>query len=1838
MKTTASRASAVSQTRGFGDLLYDKAGARPSLDLDFAGTGSLRDKITGDYLVDHTRASIGTYIDSEGLVKSAVKNSILQSENFTSGWITGQGTTTLSSVLSPTGTQGVYHYVPNTTNSNAHFVYRDLTNFTGVISLHVKSAGLSHISLLGQHTNNNTLASGASFNLTNGTVHTTHNSTGAQIIDLGDGWYRISLIATNAQYYVIQPHNGQTPATNYRFRVTYAGNGTDGVYIWGAQYEDGATELGEYVKTTSTTNSAPRFTHERVETGNLLHASNTYQDWLTADGSSSGTTTVTGNRALAPDGTYSAFQVDFAIGNGGTSNDRSMLKIPTVGMALNGKPYTASVYLKTTDGTTKAMSLGTISGSSTTITVTGEWQRFENTSTPGSDLANQPLNIRLRGNEGTATSASVYVWGAQAEQSKSASSFVPSINTFTSRASNATYVDSAGLVKTAFKNHFPYTESLSNSWHLGITNVQLNAGTSPDGDNTAIKLIPKTSGYTSTNYVGTYTNTVSGVDGVFSVYAKAAGYNFITLKMQTDQVWLTKGAVFDLSNGTIPFISDYASAEIKNVGNGWYKCIVTPVHTRAITVAGFIPSDSANVRLNAHLTPENFIGNGTDGVLIWHPMLTNDRTNEGEYTANLGATISGAPRYSHDPETLAPTGLYLEPQAINYARIQSSQQYTYSDITAPDGSNTIFDNPSTSTTKFITSPLGNYTPVNGQTITVSYWAKHRDAARSNHTGVGRNRVRFQVRKWASSQAATVSFFYDITTQTIDSNHTTAGTTTRFEPYPNGWYRISHTFVTDSAFTSNTNVLFYQYQGGATAIHADLPYVWGFQYEVGSYATSYIPNVVDANASITRAADVYTSTANLTETFEPKGLLIEEARTNIVKFSEDFTHRSPSDGWNNHGAKVTITTNATTAPDGTQTADKLIPTTDYNANHLTYHTTNSDGIASVYAKAGGYNYVSVILQKSNNTSAGVSVNLTNGTIHATQNAHADTKVQNVGNGWYRIILRSSTTGHNHYSIQPHNGGTPDTTYYFRTTFNGDGTSGVFVWGAQQEAGTFATSYIPTSGSAATRSADIASISGDNFGTYRTNLITQSRIPNPLGAVGVDNVWSADATTPPTVQDYAALAPDNTFSATKIKFNSVPQTSGSHGIGFKVDPPLANYTPVTFSFYARTDTGTCDVKAKMGRNATTSSFPTLTITDTWQRFEAVDTGLNAGNTKAYFGLNIDSNQVGKTIYLWGLQVESGNGTGATNFIPSTDTFTSRLGNATYVDSNGLIKTAYRNQTNYSENFATGGWTIAEGTVTADNITAPNGTLTADKYVANNTSSASHIIYKSFSNGIQGALSIYAKSNGLTHLSLSSQLSASSQAFGVFDLTNGTVSSAHQATAKIVDVGNGWYRCIVYPQITGSQFFIIHPHNGGTPDTNFYGRVTYAGNGSDGIYLWGAQFTDNINDEGDYVKTEATATGGPRYSHDPETLVPTGLYLEPAATNLALYSEDISHSTWAKNRIVVSGTTTAPDGTNTAYLAKPDGTSNYFRLNQGISGSLSGKYTISAFVKPAGLRYLHFRTGSGTQNVGKGFDLQEGTIINGVYDGTIPMTADRASIEKYPNGWFKVSCTGTLSGTNYLLPSISNSATTTVFDSSSHTSDGIYIWGYQIETGASGTSYIPTGSTTVTRAADVYTSTATTVFDRDGGNKEAWYNNFGARSIYVDVETAQADWSRVFYMIGANGAHKTCFFRNNNFTNPILEMNYVTSAGTQYSPMVYPGVRQFHKVALGADTNDAKFLSATSSHVGSDSSVAFPTGIDTKQPSSMILGNTNSYTSAINSGLRRLTFWKTRLPDSSLINTTT
>jgi len=82
---------------------------------------------------------------------------------------------------------------------------------------------------------------------------------------------------------------------------------------------------------------------------------------------------------------------------------------------------------------------------------------------------------------------------------------------------------------------------------------------------------------------------------------------------------------------------------------------------------------------------------------------------------------------------------------------------------------------------------------------------------------------------------------------------------------------------------------------------------------------------------------------------------------------------------------------------------------------------------------------------------------------------------VGNGWYRctVSLAASASVAGNLQIAITNA---------TTSYTGNGYSGVYIWGAQLEAGAFATSYIPTVASQVTRSADSASMTGANFSSW------------------------------------------------------------------------------------------------------------------------------------------------------------------------------------------------------------------------------------------------------------------------------------------------------------------------------------------------------------------------------------------------------------------------------------------------------------------------------------------------------------------------------------------------------------------------------------------------------------------------------------------------------------------------------------------------------------------------------------------------------------------------------------
>jgi hypothetical protein len=218
-----------------------------------------------------------------------------------------------------------------------------------------------------------------------------------------------------------------------------------------------------------------------------------------------------------------------------------------------------------------------------------------------------------------------------------------------------------------------------------------------------------------------------------------------------------------------------------------------------------------------------------------------------------------------------------------------------------------------------------------------------------------------------------------------------------------------------------------------------------------------------------------------ETGESLGLLIEEARTNLLLRSEEFDNAS----WVK--SRSSISNNVDVAPRGSITADKLIEDTSVSLTHLVRAdvtvTANTIYTVSVYVKSAERSRIRLDwsdASTSTDTVFGV-FNLDTGVVTTSGvggNASlTSTSIQSVGNGWYRCILTgkfNTTDTDGRVLLYLDNGTT--------ITYTGDGTSGIYIWGAQLEVGSFPTSYIPTQGSTRTRAADNASITGKNFSSF------------------------------------------------------------------------------------------------------------------------------------------------------------------------------------------------------------------------------------------------------------------------------------------------------------------------------------------------------------------------------------------------------------------------------------------------------------------------------------------------------------------------------------------------------------------------------------------------------------------------------------------------------------------------------------------------------------------------------------------------------------------------------------
>ncbi|MGZ5029017.1 MAG: phage head spike fiber domain-containing protein [Methylobacter sp.] len=216
------------------------------------------------------------------------------------------------------------------------------------------------------------------------------------------------------------------------------------------------------------------------------------------------------------------------------------------------------------------------------------------------------------------------------------------------------------------------------------------------------------------------------------------------------------------------------------------------------------------------------------------------------------------------------------------------------------------------------------------------------------------------------------------------------------------------------------------------------------------------------------------------------LLLEGAAANLLKYSEQFDNAAWTKG------NTTITANAITAPDGTSTADKLVENTTASVQHYTQQnytgfTAGTQYTFSCFIKAAERTK----LQLQFNTAAfGVYVqygfDIVNGTVStilAGTNSYGT--ISNIGNGWYKcsITAQATVTTTGQGVIILHNASDS-------ATYTGDGTSGLYIWGVQLEVGNYATSYIPTTTAAVTRSAE----------TLLNNMPTSGAALGGYGLVG------------------------------------------------------------------------------------------------------------------------------------------------------------------------------------------------------------------------------------------------------------------------------------------------------------------------------------------------------------------------------------------------------------------------------------------------------------------------------------------------------------------------------------------------------------------------------------------------------------------------------------------------------------------------------------------------------------------------------------------------------------------
>jgi hypothetical protein len=575
----------------------------------------------------------------------------------------------------------------------------------------------------------------------------------------------------------------------------------------------------------------------------------------------------------------------------------------------------------------------------------------------------------------------------------------------------------------------------------------------------------------------------------------------------------------------------------------------------------------------------------------------------------------------------------------------------------------------------------------------------------------------------------------------------------------------------------------------------------------------------------------------------------------------------------------------------------------------------------------------------------------------------------------------------------------------------------------------------------------------------------------------------------------------------------------------------------------------------------------------------------------------------------------------FLDSRITF-SRGSNATLVDSTGKITYAPANLVQRSEEFDNAYWTKTRSSITPNSTAAPDGATTADKLIEDSTASNTHFIVTQFALSVAPSTivySVYLKAAERTR----AQVDVSDNATGGMvlnvNLSDGTFTSSSSGSwsgvfAGVQSVGSGWYRCFL--RGTQSSGFVL-PR---VFIADASGSTTYTGNGTSGIFIWGAQLEPVTyqTTPSTYVATTSAAYYGPRFDYDPVTLAAKGLLIEEARTNLLLRSQLIGGTSWTSSGVTsTTNSIVAPDGTTTATLVTEDtATSAHAIFGTNMTLAVAAN-TISVFIKAGTRRYVSIR---GETTAVATYSWVTLDTTTGTINANAAVTSSSATA--FGNGWWRVTMTwantnGGLGVANIVFAGsdVSTAPATSSVLGNLYLGNGstFYLWGAQVEAGAFATSYIPTVASTVTRSADVATMTGT--------NFSSWYN----QSEGTFVADASSTASSARSLTASAGAVTDQLFLQSGAATSIAFSVFTASAFVAQLGSLPASL--IKKVAGAYKVNDFA-ASVDGGAVATDTSGALATY------SQLNLGaNALGSGGFLNGHIRSIAYYNTRLPNAQL-----